>query len=478
LRRDPENKMPKKYHIPVKTAPPRHLPIGKYATVEFREDCAGSCKACVKKKCVYGIFKENYLHMSTMDEPEYLYACRSCFRCVQECTRGIFSRVINPEYRTLGDAYWRPDIIHRIWYQAHTGKIPVSGAGYRGPFVSGGFDAMWTDMSEIVRPTRDGIHGREYINTCIEISRRISPLKFNRDMSLASETLSIMEIPLPLMFQMPESLIVNQPVIESAARAAQVLGTLMILRREDYSERLLPYTRHLIPRLTRGNALQDRQLILNSRAVELAYDADIEAAVHEIRGINPDVVLMVRVPLDAAAASRALQLSALEVDTLHFCGDEYGNELNTPQPRFVKEMIREIHLKLVKGSVRQKINLVFSGGIAMAEHMAKSIICGADGVVVDFPLLVALECRLCYRCRKDLSCPAKIDDTIDPRWGGQRMVNLIGAWHNQLIEVMGAMGIREARRLRGEIGRSMWFEDLEKENFGPIFGEKKIAGLK
>ena len=470
--------MPKKYHIPIKTADPRHHPIGKYATVEFREDCAGSCRDCVKKKCVYGIFKENYLHMSTMGEPEYLYACHSCFRCVQECTRGIFSRVINPEYRTLGDAYWRPDIINRIWYQAHTGKIPVSGAGYRGPFVAAGFDSMWTDMSEIVRPTRDGIHGREYINTCIEISRRISPLKFHDDMSLASQALPILEIPLPLMFQMPENLIVNQPIVESAARAAQVLDTLLIIRPEDYSENLLPYARVLIPSLTCDNALDHRSLIEKSRAVELGLDSRIEETIHNIRKIKSDVVLMVRIPLDADSASLALKLSALEVDTLHFYADPYGNELNTENPRFLKEMIREIHLKLVNGFVRQKFNVVFSGGIAMAEHMAKSIICGADGVVVDIPLLIALECRLCYLCRKDLSCPAKIDSAVDPQWGSQRMINLMGAWHNQLIELMGAMGIREARRLRGEVGRSMWFEDLEMESFGPIFGKRKIAGLK
>jgi glutamate synthase domain-containing protein 2 len=132
---------------------------------------------------------------------------------------------------------------------------------------------------------------------------------------------------------------------------------------------------------------------------------------------------------------------------------------------------------LVDDSTRQKINLVFSGGIAMAEHMAKAIICGADGVVVDNQLLVALECRLCYRCREGLSCPVKIEDDIDPDWGSQRIVNLMGAWHSQLIEVMGAMGIREARRLRGEVGRSMWFEDLETENFGPIFGKRKVSGL-
>jgi hypothetical protein len=297
-------------------------------------------------------------------------------------------------------------------------------------------------------------------------------------MSLASKALPILEIPIPLMFQIPESLIVNQPIIESAAKAAQVLGTLLIIRPEDYSDTLLPYARNLIPSLTCDNTMDYQALILNSRVAELAFDTTIEDAIHNIRKIKPDIVLMVRIPMDADAASRALKLSALEVDTLHIFADEYGNELNAEHPRFLKEMIREIHLKLVNGFVRQRINLVFSGGIAMAEHMAKSIICGADGVIVDVPLLIALECRLCYRCRKDLSCPAKIDNTIDPQWGSQRMINLMGAWHNQLIEVMGAMGIREARRLRGEVGRSMWFEDLEMESFGPIFGKRKIAGLK
>ncbi|MEJ2657635.1 MAG: glutamate synthase-related protein [Desulfobacterales bacterium] len=470
--------MPKKYHIPIKTANPRYHPIGKYATVEFREDCAGSCRNCVKKKCVYGIFKENYLHMSTMNEPEYLYACNSCFRCVQECTRGIFSRVINPEYRTLGDEYWRPDIINRLWYQAHTGKIPVSGAGYRGPFVAAGFDSMWTDMSEIVRPTRDGIHGREYINTCIEISRRISPLRFKADMSLASEILPILEIPIPLMFRLPDNLIINLPIVESAARAAQMVGTLLIIRPEDYSDTLLPYARNLILSLTNDNFADHKAFIRQSRAIELEFCTHIEDTIRNIRKIKPDIVLIIRIPLNADAASRALKLSTLDVDTLHFYADEHGGELDTEHPRFLKEMIREVHLKLVNEFVRQRINLVFSGGIAMAEHMAKAIICGADGVIVDIPLLIALECRLCFRCRKDLPCPAKIDNIMDPQWGSQRMTNLMGAWHSQLIEVMGAMGIREARRLRGEVGRSMWFEDLETESFGPIFGKRKIAGLK
>jgi hypothetical protein len=72
----------------------------------------------------------------------------------------------------------------------------------------------------------------------------------------------------------------------------------------------------------------------------------------------------------------------------------------------------------------------------------------------------------------------ELEDAIDPEWGSQRIVNLMGAWQNQLIEVMGAMGIREARRLRGEVGRSMWFEALEMESFGPIFGKRKVSGFR
>jgi hypothetical protein len=385
--------------------------------------------------------------------------------------------VINPEYRILGDDYWKPDIINRLWYQAHTGKIPVSGAGYRGPFVGAGFDSMWTDMSEIVRPTRDGIHGREYINTSFEISRRITPLVFNEDMALASDVPSILELPIPLLFRPPANLLLNKKVLISAAKATQVLGSLMLIQPQDYTEALHPYAKSLIPCLTSDNYKDYKELILKSRVVELADSPDIEKIINKIRLIKPEFFLIISIPLDADAASRALKLAYTDVDTLHFYADEHGNELNTENPRFIKEMIREVHLELVNNSIRQKINLLFSGGIAMAEHMAKAIICGADGVIVDFPLLIALECRLCYRCRNNLPCPVKIDDKIDPEWGSQRIINLIGAWHNQLIEVMGAMGIREARRLRGEVGRSMRFEDLEKENFGPIFGQRKIAGF-
>lgn len=467
--------MPKKYNIPTKTANPRFPPVGKYATVEFREDCAGSCHDCVKKKCVYNIFTDNACHWNTMKEPEYLYICKSCLRCVQECTKGIFSMSVNPEYLTLGDEYWTPEIINTTWAQSHTGKIPVSGAGYRGPFAGEGFDSIWTDMSEIVRPTRDGIHGREYINTSVELSRRPMRLEFNDDMSLAVDLPPIFEIPVPVLFQKPEFGVLSENVLLSMVRAAGAIGTLMFLKPESYSPAISEYSNSLVPCLTGDNYRKHEDKVKKSRMVELEYQPGIEGEFSGLRSMNPGVVITVGMSLDGSAAVRALALADSGVDTIHFYGSVDGREVGAEKQRYLKEMIREVHLKLVENRIRDKINLVFSGGIAMAEHMAKALICGADAVSIDVPLLVALECRLCYQCKVKAPCPVKLEE-VEPGWGMQRTVNLMSAWRNQLIEVMGAFGIREARRVRGEIGRSLWFEDLERENFGPIFGTRKVAG--
>ena len=129
---------------------------------------------------------------------------------------------------------------------------------------------------------------------------------------------------------------------------------------------------------------------------------------------------------------------------------------------------------------RDEITLIVSGGIALAEHMAKAIICGADLVAVDTALLVALGCRVCRNAHTlnidggarnaeppSCACPAEIG-LQDSAYAALRMVNLMGAWHSQLIEVLGAMGIREVRRLRGEMGRAIFMEEIEKEAFGDL----------
>jgi hypothetical protein len=168
---------------------------------------------------------------------------------------------------------------------------------------------------------------------------------------------------------------------------------------------------------------------------------------------------------------RAVELADGDVEVLHIVADMNGRQIGAQDPLFIKDMIRKIHKTLIENGKRDNVTLIAGGGIALPEHLAKGLLCGADLVSIELPLLVGLECRLCQRCEEDSACPARIQE-ISFNYGVGRMTNLIGAWHDQLIELMGAMGMRDARRLRGDVGRAMFFEQLEEEAFGRIFGTR------
>jgi hypothetical protein len=378
---------------------------------------------------------------------------------------------INPEYEKMGNSYWTPDIIKTTWLQAETAKIPVSGAGYRGPFAGKGFDSMWTDMSEIVRPTRDGIHGREYISTSVDIGKKLPYLAFSEDKNAANMH-PLVSIPMPLIIDMtPPSH--TLPQLDAIIKQTAVnTGLIAIIDSRQWSgdDRQLENIAFYL-----GPGYKDvpREALKKTRLVEIADSAEVTERIWKLKEIQPQIVVAIRVELTAAGVERAIKLAELEeVEVIHVVADANGNELGANKPRFVKDMVRQIHTALIEKGIRDEITLMAGGGIALPEHLAKEIICGADLVTINIPLLVALECHLCASCKPGMTCPAKLEK-IDFDYGVGRMTNLIAAWHDQLIEVMGAMGMREVRRLRGDVGRAMFFENLEEETFGKLFGSRK-----
>jgi glutamate synthase domain-containing protein 2 len=106
----------------------------------------------------------------------------------------------------------------------------------------------------------------------------------------------------------------------------------------------------------------------------------------------------------------------------------------------------------------------------MAEHMAKAIICGLDAVALDTAPLVALQIRFTGECTDPENSHLVFNNKITSNWGVQRLKNLLASWHNQMLEIAGAMGIREVRRMRGEMGRAMFQKELEQDAFGGIKG--------
>lgn len=465
--------MPKKYHIHTETAAPRFVPIEKGTILDWEGGCL-RCFKCVKRKCIFGAFnKRSFDTKQLSDTIDNI--CRNCLRCVQECPGQIITKVMNPEYERMGDEYWTPDIISRQWYQAETGSVPVSGAGYPGPFTGPGFDAMWTDMSEIVRPTRDGIHGREYINTLVSLGKKLPSLAFDDKGETVLDAPPEVEIPIPIIFGTLPFGSLGPDVHLAISKAAAELNTMMEIPVEFWDKDLEKYKDNIILVFDAGQVASHGNLISKVKVVEVIDSGGCEATIQGLHKKHPHVIVMVKTPLGKNCHARAQKLVEAEADIIHFFADRNGDVEIEGTVWFVKDVVRKVHDHLVDAGVRDNVTIIASGGIAMAEHVAKAIVCGADAVAVDIPLLLALECRMCLRCERGLSCPVEIQNA-HPQWGKTRILNLIGAWRNQILEVLGAMGIREVRRLRGEVGRAMFFEDLEAQTFGKLFGKRIDSG--
>jgi len=464
--------MPEKYHIKTTYIQPRLPRVGKFGVVDWREDCT-RCHNCVKKACVYDRYREENSFIRDLDEIHTLYyECMGCFSCVQNCTKNLLTMSINSEYKKLGNEYWTPQILTTTWLEAETGKVPVSGAGYRGKFSGHGFDSMWTDMSEIVRPTRDGIHGREYISTSVDIGSKPSHLVFDKD-KMTTFLAPIISLPFPVIFDMTSEKHSLPDLDSCIIETANQTGLIAIIdskkwkdikleKKENYLNNIAFYLNPEGPEIS-------KELIKKTRLVEIPDSKDVINKVQVLKKEYPEIIVLVRLKLDDLATKRVEELSKMGVEAIHVVGDSEGNEIGTKNPRFIKDIIREMHDMLIKNEKRDEITLIAGGGVALAEHVPKALICGADLVSIDLPLLIAVECRLCESCKSGDYCPAKLDKDIDLDYGSGRMTNLMGAWHWQMVELMGAMGMREARRLRGDVGRAMFKDEIEEEIYGPIF---------
>jgi len=414
----------------------------------------------VKEQCIYNVFDKRGLDPDQMID-SIDNQCMDCLRCVQGCPKELIHKSVNPEFTSMGDSHWSPDIIASLWYQAETGKIPVSGAGYPGPFSGPGFDSMWTDMSEIIRPTRDGIHGREYISTGVDIGETPWELCFTENGEMKSEPPGLIHIPLPIIMRVPSFGSYNKETIRGWAMAAERLGTFLALPWDMNTDPLDCIPGRLMPLVSSGS--MPERVNNKIEIVELLWDENYEKAIGEIGKIFPSALICVKLPLGNKAEEMALSLWESGCSIINLEAG-YNGRMEGDGSRFLKEGVRSVHKALVEAGLRDRMTIFASGGLAMAEHVAKSIICGADAVFVDFPILIALECRMCGRCKEGLPCPVRIQEASSG-WVAARTINIMGSWHNQLLELMGAMGIRDIRRLRGEAGRAIFFEDIEKEIF-------------
>jgi glutamate synthase domain-containing protein 2/NAD-dependent dihydropyrimidine dehydrogenase PreA subunit len=448
--------MSRNHELKPRPAPPLR-PIPRPSRVIRSTRCM-NCGTCIEA-CVYECHERSADDPRRMADPKEA-CCRNCFACVFRCPRQALRLERNPVHAALGDATFTPEIVCSLQEQATEGKIPVSGAGYGGPFDGDGYDGIWTDMSEIVRPTRDGIHGREHISTIVTLGAALPDLcgmLFDADGNLSSHIPPSREIPIPVLF----GLLPFTPgagAEEALALAASRLTTYASVRAEDGPERFTEHLNHLVVCL-RPDELEERRSVLDwSTIVEFLPGGDPLRALARVREINPHVLTVIRVDAGAGAAREIVALAVAGAETIHLAA---GRDGRADDGTSLLSCLRESHLALVERGLRDRLTLLASGGIAAAEHVPKAILLGADALVVDVPLLIAMGCTVCGDCGEGRPCPLGLGE-VDVRWGATRGINLMLAWRDQLLEVLGAMGLRDVRRLRGETGRAIFARDARR----------------
>ncbi len=467
--------MPKKYHIQPKVTPLNMDYVFKFK-IARGENCI-NCGKCTKV-CIYEAHKRRKDDPRKMADPNTV-VCKNCFRCIQECPRGALEKSLDKDFANIGGAFWKPDMLLSLWKQAEDGKVPVSGAGYRGPFTGTGFDSMWTDMSEIVRPTRDGIHGREYISTSVDLGRKLNHLVFDANGKLLSKIHDTVDIPIPILFDMPaDDLTPN--VKEAILKAAAEVKTCVIMPAAGITPELAKYGDNIIPRLAATEIDAHKAVIQKARLVSIDYS---DAVQKDYPGLKAKIakigkaLVIIRIPAVKGVEDIVAGLTRSGAEIVHIAADYRGREINgSAEGRLLKDIIRAVHLRLVDERIRDEITIIVSGGIAMAEYVPKAMLCGADLTAIDLPLMIALGARLYEEPQRLLIFPEGLGSIPIPVVT-QRIVNLMGAWHSQILEMMGAMGIREARRLRGESGRAIFFEEIDRDTFGNIFKNRKAASV-
>lgn len=456
-----------RYHIDTEVAPD-HIPMPSRFLVHVKKHklagllmkelfhYRGKKDVILSRPCLYGVFSGPFGGFSP--RPQH---CVGCLRCTTQYPDWV-TVLRNPEREHLGDSYFNLHHVETVDYEAQTGRVPVRGAGYRGKFGGEGWDGMWTDMSEIVRPTRDGIHGREFISTAVDIGRKPSFLQFDGSGDVAGESPEMMTLPIPMILDtLPES-VLTKGVVDVLVRTAEETESLCILPTGTVLSHHIN-SRHVVPLISPsdshhvGRFSTPPMVELNGWSDEL-YDV--------VRRSFPETVVSVRLVFSDDLDRQFTELMEAGVRVFHLAADYHGRGASG---EFVLDLIMKAHDILVNMGRRDEVTLIGSGGMIVAEHIPKGIIAGLDVVAVNTPLLMALQGRMMGDCSDRTDSRFELPD-IPVDWGTQRLKNLLCSWRDQLLEIMGAMGLREVRRLRGERGRAMFQHDLEEEAFGEIEG--------
>jgi glutamate synthase domain-containing protein 2 len=386
----------------------------------------------------------------------------------------------------LGDKRWTAELILATYEQATTGN-PPTGLEYKVGKSGGGFDRLDFKFSESDRDLKS----EEEYDLSIDLNRRSHGPKISISLPIYGAGMSFGSVSLNFML--------------ARAIAAQRIGTFTCTGEGGYPPELLPYKDYVITQVATGMFGVREDTIQAARIVEFKYAQgakpglgghlladkvtsevanmrestpftslyspfpfhsvysveDHKKHVDWIRATNPDCLVSVKVSTPVDVDMVAIGSYYANANIIHIDGGYGGTgaapeiaKKNIAMP--IEYAIPKVHRYLVSEGVRDEITLMASGGIRTAYDVAKAIALGADGCVIGTSECVAVGCTHCGNCERGRGCQVGITTTdpvlsllIEPEWAARRIVNMYNSWARQWRSILGGLGIRSIRELRG-----------------------------
>ena len=414
-----------------------------------------------------------------------------CKRCINVCPTNALSVVHNPQYLMLGDKRWTSDMISSTWKQAETGNITPE-FEYRIGKSEGGFDKLRFDfeLSDEIQPDIFSSIDQSLDTSLIlnktndgrpKITLRI-PV-YGGDMSFGSVSLNVML---------------------ARACAAKTWNIFTSTGEGGYPNELIPYKENIITQVATGHFGVNAETIKRARIIVLKYAqgakpglgghlladkntpdvATIRDVVPSIslfspfpfhnvysvedhyrhvqlmKDINPNALISVKVSTSTDIDMVAIGSYYAGANILQIDGGYGGTgaapdiaKKNIAMP--IEYAIPIVHNYLLNEGVRNNFTIMASGGIRSAYDVAKAIALGADGAVIGTAELIALGCKRCENCERGRGCPSGIATTdqilsnsIDPKWGSQRIINMYRSWKNQWDYILIKLDLESISELR------------------------------
>ena len=207
----------------------------------------------------------------------------------------------------------------------------------------------------------------------------------------------------------------SEHVKESLLKAASEVNTFVVMPVAQITPDIDKYRQYIIPHITSKEIATYGIKLAKSRLIAVEYDDSIlenfTAFREQVRTFTKALTI-IRVPAVSNVENIVADLTQKGAEIIQIVADYCGRaqkESSANSDSLLKDIIQAFHLRLVKDRIRDRVTLIASGGIGMAEHVPKAMLCGVDLTAIDIPLMVALGVRVYEKPEKLMVFPEGLD---------------------------------------------------------------------